>query len=233
MSFSASRSWATSSARAPGRTGTVGSRKRAAADGTPSHSYVTTVAPAATSASAASSPSSPTTNGPSTPAPASGVGSRNRKLTPSGTPASPSMRPSWPPPNTATVGALTEREGSVRSRPKCRAVTPRVLVDRAPGRRPDRMEGSRQRRRPADHSVRSRHPSHQIGSRTARGGCTRRCIDRDPPPARPCSRTVSPGASCPLITTSASPEPRSTRAASASSPMPRARPRRRRRPARP
>src|SRR5436190_6834495 len=68
-----------------------------------------TSAPVATAASARSSPSAPVTRSPSSRAGASGDGSRNRKWRPSGTPASPSIRPNWPPPSTATVESVPTR----------------------------------------------------------------------------------------------------------------------------
>ena len=80
----------------------VSRQPRAVAAGTPSHSYVMTAAPAAAWPAASRSSRPPTTRSPTARAGASGDGSRNRNVRPSGIPASPSMRPSCPPPNTVT-----------------------------------------------------------------------------------------------------------------------------------
>ena len=107
------RSGSRASGRAPSRAGdpaparvraTAGTAptRAAASTGTFSNSYVTTSAPWASRASASSSSNAPTTSSPTSRAHASGDGSRNRNESPSGSPASPSMRPSWPPPMQAT-----------------------------------------------------------------------------------------------------------------------------------
>ena len=75
----------------------------AAATGTFSNSYVTAAAPSASRSRSSESSYSPTSSSPTSAAGASGEGSRNRNESPSGIPASASIRPSWPPPMTPTV----------------------------------------------------------------------------------------------------------------------------------
>ena len=119
VSFSASRSWATSSAIGPGRTGSRASSSRGAGRG---HALplvgddVRAVGDLA-AARARRRARRRRARRPRRRAPrATGRGTGSR--TPSGTPASPSIRPSCPPPRTATDG-----------RSRSRIVTPDLLVD--------------------------------------------------------------------------------------------------------
>ena len=133
--FSTRRSCEASRAAAPG----IAPTRSAAPTGTFSNSYVTAAAPSASRSRSSGSSYSPTSSSPTSAAGASGEGSRKRNESPSGIPASASIRPSWPPPMTPTITQPgRDSPAPTRSAPRGSARAARALPRRSARRSPRR-----------------------------------------------------------------------------------------------